>query len=200
MKKLILLFTILFATATFSQEVFTTEVKMKLTPNLTVDADSVLTKDSNNIISTIGADQLKAQFNISGLEALDEGSGTGFRLIGRNAALYDNIGLNAIDFSKSSSFVTGRGSSGNYSLSFGENITNRAYAGLSGGYLNNISLTSTYSVALGTDVIIDGALNFGYGENLDITGANNFSTIINNAITGSYNSVIGTGNTITANQ
>ncbi len=37
----------------------------------------------------------------SGLEAIDEGNGTGWRLIGRNPAGYGNIGLRAVDLSTS---------------------------------------------------------------------------------------------------
>ena len=51
MKKIILLFALLFATITFSQEVFTTQVKMKQTPSLAVP-DSVVTKDANGILRT----------------------------------------------------------------------------------------------------------------------------------------------------
>ena len=73
--------------------------------------------NGNNIIFNAG--------NVnSGLEALDEGNGTGWRLIGRNPANYGNIGTGAIDFSESSSTSSTRGSTGTRSITFGVNNIN----------------------------------------------------------------------------
>ena len=55
----------------------------------------------------------------TGLEAIDEGNGIGWRLIGRDPLDYGNIGLNAIDFSLSSGASTTRGALGEKSVVFG---------------------------------------------------------------------------------
>ena len=60
----------------------------------------------------------------TGLEILDEGNGNGWRLIGRTAANYGNIGLDAIDFSISSGASSTRGSTGSRAFSSGYDITN----------------------------------------------------------------------------
>ncbi|MEK0369748.1 MAG: hypothetical protein QQN55_01135 [Nitrosopumilus sp.] len=59
MKKLILLFALLFATTMIGQEVFNTQVKMNQTPILTVP-DSLLTKDNENTIRSTSIEDLGA--------------------------------------------------------------------------------------------------------------------------------------------
>ena len=57
----------------------------------------------------------------TGLESINEGNGTGWRLIGRDPANYGNIGLNAVDLSTSTSPSTTRGTTGGYSFAEGSN-------------------------------------------------------------------------------
>lgn len=63
--------------------------------------------------------------SVTGLEAIDEGNGVGWRLIGRDPDNYGNIGLNAVDFSNSDSVSTERGSTGTGSVTFGTNNINQ---------------------------------------------------------------------------
>ena len=57
----------------------------------------------------------------SGLEAIDEGNGVGWRLIGRDADNYGNIGLNAVDLSNSTSASSTTGAVGTLTFAQGEN-------------------------------------------------------------------------------
>lgn len=59
----------------------------------------------------------------AGLEALDEGNGIGWRLLGRDALSFGNIGLNAVDMSYSTGASSSRGATGTRSLAMGRNAT-----------------------------------------------------------------------------
>lgn len=96
----------------------------------------------------------------TGLEALNEGSGIGFRLIGRDASRFGPIGLNAVDFSQSTGASSSRGSTGQYTLSFGQNVENNDQFSLMGG-LNINDLKSGQGVTYS-------AANFTYGAYLNI--------------------------------
>ena len=102
-----------------------------------------------------------------GLEALDEGNGTGWRLIGRDPANYGNIGLNATDLSISNSASSTKGSIGTGSLTLGLNNENPLDYSIVSGINTTITVTNPYHNG-----------NF-------ITGENN--TIYNNM----YNNIIG---------
>lgn len=75
----------------------------------------------------------------SGLEAINEGNGVGHRLIGRDAANFGNIGLNAIDFSTSDSVSSTAGSVGEGTVTFGVNNNNSIKYGLIVGGSNDTS-------------------------------------------------------------
>ena len=57
--------------------------------------------------------------NVSGLETLDEGNGAGWRLIGRDAANYGNIGDNAVDLTSSQTMSSTSGATGDFSIAMG---------------------------------------------------------------------------------
>ncbi len=58
-------------------------------------------------------------YNPTGLEAIDEGNGIGWRLVGRDPANYGNIGENAVDLSFSGGASTTKGATGNFSTALG---------------------------------------------------------------------------------
>lgn len=67
----------------------------------------------------------------SGLEALDEGNGVGWRFVGREPANYGNIGLNATDISYSNSASSTFGATGTDTVAEGRETTasgNRSHA------------------------------------------------------------------------
>ena len=57
--------------------------------------------------------------NVTGLEAIDEGSGIGWRLVGKNPDNYGNVGLGAVDLSSWNGPSDGLGATGNYSTAIG---------------------------------------------------------------------------------
>jgi hypothetical protein len=60
--------------------------------------------------------------NVTGLEAIDEGNGIGWRIKGRNPLNYGNIGSNAIDLSyRVSPSFNDNGAIGSYSIAMGQN-------------------------------------------------------------------------------
>ncbi|WP_400075428.1 tail fiber domain-containing protein [Winogradskyella sp. R77965] len=66
--------------------------------------------------------------NVSGLEALDEGNGIGWRLKGRDPGLYGRIGLEANDLSFSDVTSTSYGATGVNSTAIGFNTTAPSFA------------------------------------------------------------------------
>lgn len=93
----------------------------------------------------------------TGLEILDEGNGNGWRLIGRDAANYGDIGLGAIDFVTSSGPSSGMGARGNYSIGAGyDNRIDADYSAVFG--LDNVSIEGTF----GSTHFISGVENTNY--------------------------------------
>ncbi|WP_104736404.1 tail fiber domain-containing protein [Hanstruepera ponticola] len=85
--------------------------------------------------------------NPTGLEALDEGNGIGWRLIDKNPANYGNIGLNAVDHSHSNSASGTRGATGENSTAIG---LNTEASGINAFAIGNGTIASgDYSIALG---------------------------------------------------
>jgi len=73
------------------------------------------------------------------LEALNEGSGIGFRIRGRDNTRFGTIGDDAVDFSYSDEISSTNGSTGTNSFSSGINVKSSGYLSNSFGYLiNNI--------------------------------------------------------------
>ena len=76
----------------------------------------------------------------TGLERIDEGNGDGWRLIGRDPTYYGNIGLNAIDFSYSTTTGTTKGSTQEYGVTFGRDNENNQIGSLVGGFDNSVGV------------------------------------------------------------
>ncbi len=105
----------------------------------------------------------------TGLEAIDEGNGTGWRLIGRDAANYGDLGAGAIDFSDSNTISTVNGSTGVGAVTFGYNSKNPLKYSIVSGFEQNISITS--------DLYADGIGNLIAGESNTIYN-NNWNNIV----------------------
>ena len=97
----------------------------------------------------------------TGLEALDEGNGFGWRLIGRNPANYGNIGLNAIDFSNSSGASGTRGATGMDAFVWGQNNTASSDASTAWG--RGTVSSNTYTTAFGYKTIASGFMSTAWG-------------------------------------
>lgn len=65
----------------------------------------------------------EAAGNVSGLEAINEGNGQGWRFIGRNPNLYGNIGSFGVDLSVSLTSSSSKGATGQFSFAGGQGTT-----------------------------------------------------------------------------
>jgi hypothetical protein len=92
--------------------------------------------------------------NITGLEALDEGNGIGWRLKGRDPTNYGNIGLNATDLSFSSTASTTHGATG--------------FASTAMGLVTNAS--GDYSTAMGRSTTASGLRSTAMGRSTTASG------------------------------
>lgn len=108
----------------------------------------------------------------TGLEALDEGNGIGWRLIGRDAANYGNVGLNAIDFSYSNSASGTRGATGTSSFAIGSNTTSSGDWSFASGVDNESSGYCSSSFGEGNVATTD--YTFSTGLLCSATGSNTF--------------------------
>jgi len=70
----------------------------------------------------------------TGLEALDEGNGIGWRLIGKDPLNYGNIGLGAADFSYSSGASNVKGALGSYDFAINEGVQHLQEDNIGGGF------------------------------------------------------------------
>ena len=118
-------------------------------------------KTSNNDFEEIKVSSNK----ISGLEAIDEGSGVGWRLIGRDPNNYGDIGEGAVDLSTSNSPSTTNGATGDYSFAEGSNtIASGRNSHAQGQGTQAIGLEShsegDNSVASGVSSHAEGEFNF----------------------------------------
>ena len=137
----------------------------------------------------------------TGLEAIDEGNGIGWRLRGKNPLNYGNIGFKAVDLSVSefaSSTIGATGAnavvfgltntaSGNTSTSFGGNNTSSGVLATTWGGVNTAS--GNRSTAWGTG-------NQATADNTTAFGATNTATTIGATVWGTSNDATGGGSTV----
>jgi len=156
--------------------------------DIAVDNDTL--PDPDTVIAPLGVLPVLDGSNLTnisasgtGLEALDEGSGTGWRLVGKDPANYGNIGLNATDISNSSSASTTRGATGSGSFAGGINSTASGTNAFAMGD----------NIASGTDSFTAGALNEASGNQSTAlgvysvsAGASSFAATGGLASNGSY--------------
>ena len=112
----------------------------------------------------------------SGLEALNEGNGVGWRLKGSNPNSYGNIGQSAIDFSLSNSPSSTRGATGNSSISMGFNTTSSGSYSSALGY--ETAASGLYSTAIGSNTVASNNSSTAMGRNTEASG--DYSTAMGN--------------------
>ncbi|WP_460220218.1 tail fiber domain-containing protein [Psychroserpens sp. MEBiC05023] len=123
----------------------------------------------------------------SGLEALDEGNGIGWRLKGSNPDNYGNIGLNAKDLSVNVVSSTTHGATGDYSMAMGIASTASGDYSTAMGYYTTAS--NEYSTAMGWFTNALGTYSTTLGASTSAHG--NFSTTIGYQVAAkSYNEIV----------
>lgn len=133
--------------------------------------------------------------NVSGLELISEGNNDGYRLIGRNALYYGNVGNDAVDFSASDTQSTSFGAIGNNAIAFG--ITTKASgigslatgrnteanAGLSTAMGFGSQANSIYGTAIGTYNLGIGSSSLNLPTNALFEVGNGVENFRSNALT-----------------
>ncbi|GHC63043.1 tail fiber domain-containing protein [Ulvibacter litoralis] len=127
--------------------------------------------------------------NVSGLEAMNEGSGIGWRLLSRNQNNYGNIGFSAIDFSYVSDPNLGLGATGDYSFSLGHNGTASGEHSLVFGD-QNYSF-SDFAIAMGNNNIVSGVNATAIGAINQVPGNYAFAVGLQNQATENYTMALG---------
>lgn len=100
--------------------------------------------------------------NNSGLEAINEGNGTGRRLIGMNPENYGTIANFAVDLSYSPASSTTRGATGNYAAALGYQTTASGYSSFASG-VNTIA-SGTQATAMGAGTVASGHSSVAMGN------------------------------------
>ena len=134
--------------------------------------------------------------NVSGLEAIDEGNGIGWRLKGRSSVEYADIGLNAIDFSiKDGGFALDpRGASGDLSFAIGRGTLASGYGSIAIGY--GTTASGFYSTAMGSRTEASGDYSIAMGQGTGALGYGSFTMGESTVARASYETVIGYFNTV----
>jgi hypothetical protein len=135
--------------------------------------------------------------NVSGLEALDEGNGIGWRLIGSNPDYFGDIGLNAVDLSVLIGNVGAPGATGNYSFAAGYSTLASGFSSIAIG--NEAQAQGNYSTALGYGTIASGERSTALGSITNASG--DYSTVMggNTAASGDYSTAMGYGSIASGN-
>jgi len=128
-------------------------------------------------IHSKGADNALTADNVTGLEAIDEGNGIGWRLIGKDPNNFGNIGSDAVDLSYSSAASTEYGATGNRAIAMG------AFTKASGPYSTSMGLSTvasgSYATASGYATVASGITATAIGDFTTASGNNSFATGFN---------------------
>src|SRR5690606_2190356 len=124
----------------------------------------------------------------TGLEAIDEGNGIGWRLIGRDTAFYDNIGFGAVDLSRSVfNNVAGASGEGAFAVGYAVNATGDYAVGMG----ISVEASGTRSTAMGTSTTASGSRSTAMGASTEASG--DYSTAMGNITRalGDYSTAMG---------
>ncbi|WP_298894223.1 tail fiber domain-containing protein [uncultured Psychroserpens sp.] len=118
--------------------------------------------------------------NVTGLEAINESNGIGWRLIGSNPDNHGNIGEKALDFSESQFPSETLGAIGELSVAFGRNSSSIGYS----------------SFAMGDIATAGGEQSFAFGEQSSSPGDFSVAMGFNNLSSGDYSNAFGRSNLV----
>ena len=124
----------------------------------------------------------------TGLEAIDEGNGIGWRLVGRNPSNYGNIGQYAIDLSYNN-IPSAKGATGNRSFSTG--FSTEASGLYSTAMGINTLASGNYSTAFGYYNVASGRFSTAFGYHSEASG--DYSTALGESTeaSGDYSTAFG---------
>ena len=130
--------------------------------------------------------------NVTGLEAIDEGNGLGWRLTGRDEAFYGTINIGAVDFSTSQQNTDTNGATGQYAFASGVNTLASGNRSTAIGNFTTASSYAAIAMGSGASAIADGAVAIGLDNSAEAFGsvAFGFNTVSDNeyaTVFGVYN-------------
>ncbi|RYH72266.1 hypothetical protein EVU94_13015 [Flavobacteriaceae bacterium 144Ye] len=135
----------------------------------------------------------------TGLEAIDEGNGIGWRLIGSNPVFYDNIGQNAVDLSYSINNTSiSSGASGSNSFASGSETTASGQFSTATGYSTEAS--NERATAMGTFTTASGNVSTAMGINTEASGSYSIAMGNNTTASGSSSTAMGYGTVASGNR
>ncbi len=129
----------------------------------------------------------------SGLEALDEGNGLGWRLKGKDPANYGDIGNNAVDLSYNNSVSTTRGALGENSVAFGKNTIADGNTSTAMGF--GAKASGYNATAGGSLSVASGDYSFAFGRNTDATSVGSVAFGRYTNANGPYSTALGDSTT-----
>jgi hypothetical protein len=170
------------------------DVTLNFTEYMRIDSDGIITAPGLDIPEITDAKSLVTKEYVdsnapTGLEALNEGNGIGFRIKGRNPDNYGNIGLNAVDLSYSSSSSTTNGATGNYSTAIGYNAEASGSSSIALGVSSEAS--GTRSVAIGAFTEASGERSTAFGSLTKASGSKATAMGFSSEATGEFSTSIG---------
>ncbi len=129
----------------------------------------------------------------SELQKITEGGNTGWRILGRNADNYGNIGSGAVDFSLSNSGSATKGATGENATAMGSNTTASGAYSIALGY--NSLASGEVSSAVGSFATATGIFSVSMGRYTYASGANSTAIGASSQSKGVGSTAIGNGTT-----
>lgn len=125
------------------------------------DYDSITSLVADDGITITNASGPIATIKAQGLEQLDEGNGTGFRLIDYPTANFGNIGVKAINLSWNSTTSSTHGSTGAYSFTAGFATTASGAQSFAAGQASQAIGDSSFAAGVGAKALNAGSIALG---------------------------------------
>ena len=135
------------------------------------------------------ADHAEVAANVMGLEAVDEGNGIGWRLIGRDTLNYGDIGLDATDLSYSGTNDLAYGATGTYSMASGSGTIASGNSAFASGQLTVAS--GDYAIAMGRTSEASGNFSTALGQNANASGGSSVALGFSTTASGSAATAMG---------
>ena len=156
-------------------------------------ADSIPVLDGNLKLNT----WISAANLVSGLEAINEGNGLGWRLVGRDPLNHGNIGFNAVDFGLSGTPSSTIGATGDYSFNTGEYGISSGISSWNSGNQGTASGNNSFNSGLSGTASGDGSFNSGFSGTA--SGALSFNSGQDGTASGAHSFNSGQDGTASAN-
>jgi hypothetical protein len=189
--------------ATFDDNTFDFSEKMRISSDGRIIAPALSASliDEGGDRSLVTKEYVAAR--TGALEAIDEGNGVGYRLIGSDSLNHGNIGLDAVDLSYAPSGSAEYGATGNKSIAMGGETTASGYydtamglgttasggASTAMGYLTTAS--GGRSIAMGDSSIASSFASTAMGKNTTASGSNSTAMGYESRAEATYSTAMG---------